>query len=196
MYRRGFTLIELLVVIGIISILASILFPVFARAREKARQTSCLSNISQLSRAIMMYVADSDEELPEGPNWWDDIYPYTHNRQIQVCPDRTDLWLGYCMNYSAGGISDGSFFDPAVKILLADACTGPVGTRVPVTWLVNDPAINPVPGPPGDNESYGDPPARHNDGANWAFADGHVKWGRKEQLRKPYHWLPTVATPD
>ncbi len=61
MTRKGFTLIELLVVIAIIAILAAILFPVFARAREKARQTSCLSNMKQIALAITMYASDYDE---------------------------------------------------------------------------------------------------------------------------------------
>jgi len=62
--KRGFTLIELLVVIAIIAILAAILFPVFAKVREKARQTSCLSNEKQLGLAITQYVQDYDEKLP------------------------------------------------------------------------------------------------------------------------------------
>ena len=66
MKRQGFTLIELLVVIAIIAILAAILFPVFARAREKARQTSCLSNIKQLGLGMLMYVQDYDERFPNG----------------------------------------------------------------------------------------------------------------------------------
>src|SRR5437762_2167194 len=62
--KRGFTLIELLVVIAIIAILAAILFPVFARAREKARQTSCLSNLKQIDIGFLMYVQDYDEQFP------------------------------------------------------------------------------------------------------------------------------------
>src|SRR5918997_594162 len=70
-YRKtgGFTLIELLVVIAIIAILAAILFPVFAQAREKARQTSCLSNLKQIGTASMMYVQDYDEAM--FPAWYD-----------------------------------------------------------------------------------------------------------------------------
>lgn len=64
MRRNGFTLIELLVVIAIIAILAAILFPVFAQAREKARQTMCLSNSRQMGLAVQMYTQDYDEVLP------------------------------------------------------------------------------------------------------------------------------------
>lgn len=196
--RHGFTLIELLVVIGIISILASILFPVFSRAREKGRQTACLSNIHQIGLAFSMYAQDYEEVLPPGPGWWNTIYPYTHNKQIYACPDRKDLFLGYGLNYSAQSTGLGTFFDPAVKILLADASTGPIGCQNPVTWLVNDPTINPASPPDTDNETYGGAttlPARHNDGSNYAFVDGHSKWYRKDMVAKPYMWLPTVETP-
>ncbi|MBC7289450.1 MAG: DUF1559 domain-containing protein, partial [Armatimonadetes bacterium] len=86
--RKGFTLIELLVVIAIIAILAAILFPVFARAREKARQASCMSNLKQLALAMLMYAQDYDENLPlslTAPgDWWNDtwkarISPYVKN---------------------------------------------------------------------------------------------------------------------
>jgi prepilin-type N-terminal cleavage/methylation domain-containing protein/prepilin-type processing-associated H-X9-DG protein len=100
--RRGFTLIELLVVIAIIAILAAILFPVFAQAREKARQTSCTSNLNQIGKALAMYVSDNDSTYPPAyyygdPNgsnldstgihqWSGFCQPYIKNWGIFVCP--------------------------------------------------------------------------------------------------------------
>jgi len=90
--RSGFTLIELLVVIAIIAILAAILFPVFATAREKARQTSCSSNLKQLGLAFVQYTQDYDETWPEGLNtygqgWAGRIYPYVKSKGVFACPD-------------------------------------------------------------------------------------------------------------
>ncbi len=97
--RRGFTLIELLVVIAIIAILAAILFPVFAQAREKARATGCLSNTKQIGTAIMMYVQDYEETMVlavEWNNWgiWTDrIEPYRKNWDLMYCPSGGNLRL-------------------------------------------------------------------------------------------------------
>lgn len=69
--RKGFTLIELLVVIAIIAILAAILFPVFAQAREKARLATCTSNMKQINLSLLMYIQDYDETFPDvANNWW------------------------------------------------------------------------------------------------------------------------------
>ncbi|MES2459995.1 MAG: DUF1559 domain-containing protein [Armatimonadota bacterium] len=93
--QHAFTLIELLVVIAIIAILAAILFPVFAQAREKARQTSCMSNLKQQGLGLMMYTQDYDEDLvpawigdgyPGIARWMDLIQPYVKNTQIFTCP--------------------------------------------------------------------------------------------------------------
>src|ERR1700753_1400447 len=92
---HGFTLIELLVVIAIIAILAAILFPVFAQAREKARAISCLSNGKQLALSFMQYSQDFDEKFPNGINWYfpggngwaSQLYPYTKSNNVYKCPD-------------------------------------------------------------------------------------------------------------
>jgi len=94
---RGFTLIELMIVIAIIAILAAILFPVFARAREKARQTTCVSNVRQIGLAMLMYSGDYDTYLPlvrgSAPppryltSWIEALQPYVGNLQIFVCPN-------------------------------------------------------------------------------------------------------------
>jgi len=90
--KKGFTLIELLVVIAIIAILAAILFPVFAKVREKARQTSCLSNEKQLGLGFIQYLQDNDETYPcaqdgYGEGWAGKIYPYVKSAGVYGCPD-------------------------------------------------------------------------------------------------------------
>ncbi len=111
--KSGFTLIELLVVIAIIAILAAILFPVFAQAREKARQISCLSNLQQIGTALQMYEQDYDEALPSSQDIYPGVnifgpsigmnlnfgsqfilYPYTKNNNLFQCPDdnQQDYW--------------------------------------------------------------------------------------------------------
>ncbi len=91
MKRKAFTLIELLVVIAIIAILAAILFPVFARARENARRASCMSNLKQIGLGVMQYTQDYDEFMPDNvgyPNGWGAaIYPYIKSTNVFACPD-------------------------------------------------------------------------------------------------------------
>jgi prepilin-type N-terminal cleavage/methylation domain-containing protein/prepilin-type processing-associated H-X9-DG protein len=115
--RKGFTLIELLVVIAIIAILAAILFPVFAQAREKARAVSCLSNTKQLGLGIMMYVQDYDETYPLAAFWntstpfaanfylWSSqrcLQPYIKNTDIYKCPDDSGIGSLYSQITAAG----------------------------------------------------------------------------------------------
>jgi prepilin-type N-terminal cleavage/methylation domain-containing protein/prepilin-type processing-associated H-X9-DG protein len=118
--KQAFTLIELLVVIAIIAILAAILFPVFARARENARRTSCASNLKQIGLGFMQYVQDNDEKYPlsvgtyttappEGSGngntwfWQNMLYPYTKSEQVFTCPngDRTYVAAPFRGHYGA-----------------------------------------------------------------------------------------------
>jgi prepilin-type N-terminal cleavage/methylation domain-containing protein/prepilin-type processing-associated H-X9-DG protein len=105
----GFTLIELLVVIAIIAILAAILFPVFATAREKARQSSCLSNMKQLGLALSQYTQDNDETYvllryaannPAKVHWNDLVYPYVKTAAVYTCPSRTSDPNDYDLYYN------------------------------------------------------------------------------------------------
>jgi len=133
--KAGFTLIELLVVIAIIAILAAILFPVFAKAREKARTISCLSNTKQLGLAVAMYVQDHDEAFGGGSThlggdpsscighrWWlDMIEPYVKNRQLKNCPsERVSV----------------PFFDPILGDVKGTDCSNPGQYYSSYSWNV------------------------------------------------------------
>ncbi len=141
--RNGFTLIELLVVIAIISLLAAILFPVFATARESARASSCLSNLKQIGIGISMYTQDNDERLPlwavpedpanpttsnvvQQPNterWWNKVDLYTKNHQIYSCPSHRNQAadrVTYNWNQWYNGVHVAHFTSTANIILVGD----------------------------------------------------------------------------
>jgi prepilin-type N-terminal cleavage/methylation domain-containing protein/prepilin-type processing-associated H-X9-DG protein len=176
--RRGFTLIELLVVIAIIAILAAILFPVFAKAREKARQASCSSNLKQIALAQLMYAQDYDERLPNheevpGQDWPLMIVPYVKNGQLFRCPsaqyyghisiDGSDLSYGYNCYY-LGHHALGEIQRPANVIMCADSNGD--------NRIGPDQAVRDVRCPGGSTNCLVD---RHNETLNIAFCDGHVK---------------------
>ncbi len=193
MKRHAFTLIELLVVIAIIAILAAILFPVFAKAREKARQSSCQSNVKQLGIGVMQYVQDYDEKyirnnnpnctyaLPNGtlvsPNmlWMYQLYPYVKNTQCYDCPSATNIWSPGAYDANFGyGFNDTYLHGVALATLNAPAET--------IALLDSDYYLTDWDdyGSPSDNHSY--PAIRHNEGANIAWADGHAKWLKGEAI--------------
>jgi len=142
---KAFTLIELLVVIAIIAILAAILFPVFAKVREKARQTSCASNMKQLGLAFTQYVQDNDEKYPcgtdpgyssfyYGSGWAGQIYPYVKSTGLYRCPDDSTsnsgnaVAVSYALNsnvtftiVNGAGSSLAAFNAPASSVLLCEA---------------------------------------------------------------------------
>lgn len=194
-------MIELLVVIAIIAILAAILFPVFAQVREKARQTSCTSNLKQLNLAITQYVQDYDETYPivevnasfgsyglGSPQFWGswmpEIYPYVKSTGVFKCPDAVSH---YAVTYNIGTIESQSYGmnqwiiqGPSVTLAqlnqpaglpLLADCVDPLFYEPPRIYNANEPNTYWGSGGPV-NPSW----ARHKTGSNIGFADGHVKF--------------------
>ena len=193
--RRGFTLIELLVVIAIIAILAAILFPVFAKAREKARQSSCLSNLKQLSLAMLQYAQDYDERFPQrdvGPYWygWPAlIQPYVNNWQVFVCPStqrKHRIWgmpsgTGSSYGYNFCRLRAhpmGKFEYPAETAMLMD---WPYACIKYSPWGCSYCPMNHSWWPTSGSRQL-----PHNEGLNVAFMDGHCKWMRGNQVYDQY----------
>jgi prepilin-type N-terminal cleavage/methylation domain-containing protein/prepilin-type processing-associated H-X9-DG protein len=217
MGRAGLTLIELLVVIAIIAILAAILFPVFARARQMARQTSCLSNVKQLSLAIDMYTEDYDEVLIPSRQWsggtptpatliWPAyLAPYARDTQIFICPsaagksqygqtwaDRGPLSIGLNRDMENRttnlAYALSQFGEPASTILLADSTPAPTGTGSGGGRGFQVQADR-------QPDAQSAVSSRHNGGANVGFLDGHAKWyaaARIWQANNPagLRWTP------
>jgi prepilin-type N-terminal cleavage/methylation domain-containing protein len=192
--RSAFTLIELLVVIAIIAILASILFPVFARARENARRASCTSNLKQLGLGMMMYVQDYDGRFPSvafaagdyvacpngvtsppcSNNWAIRIYPYTKSVQVFNCPSDTRAWtgnssapsqIGYGYNQYLAYDINSSLEKPSQTILMADY----EGKDRYALYQHNYYSTS-------DSTDVRYISDRHLNGSVLNFADGHAKW--------------------
>ncbi len=206
--RHGFTLIELLVVIAIIAILAAILFPVFARARENARRASCQSNLKQIALGVMQYVQDYDERMPQqwqdrngsgGYNpttpptenndmgWTMLVQPYLKSWQIFQCssqsivpstagaPNNNDYWI----NIQATSRSQAEFEEASNTVMLGDGGSG--SSAAGLTGCATNGTTPCTSAHTGLNAyivsaQANDKGHRHLDGANFAFADGHVKW--------------------
>jgi len=189
---KGFTLIELLVVIAIIAILAAILFPVFARARAKARQSACLSNMKQIGLAMIMYASDHDQLLPYWCVWqngvdhddqditWDvSINPYMKNKQLFICPDNAFNGGG---NTHQSGKKRGYAMPGYVSAQMQDAPPNPVDTVLLLekgAYLPGSMQDAPAEHPKQAGYSQHYPtqtPCRHNEGNTFGFVDGHSKW--------------------
>jgi prepilin-type processing-associated H-X9-DG protein len=154
-----------------VGVFAAILFPVFAKAREKARQTSCLSNVRQLQTGMLMYSVDYDDRLPLGRSWSDGLLPYTKNRQLFVCPSHTvATHASYRMNQDAAGAEVGAIADPKDVPALFESGGG---------W--NRPG------------SVIDFSPRHSGQGNIGFVDGHCKAATSADVAK-YDWSVSMIS--
>jgi prepilin-type N-terminal cleavage/methylation domain-containing protein/prepilin-type processing-associated H-X9-DG protein len=213
MRRNGFTLIELLVVIAIIAILAAILFPVFAKAREKGRQASCLSNVKQIMIGVLQYAQDYDEQLPYGCSYWfepggggttgtgaytdaimweDAIAPYLKNSQILICPSRksclvTTKWdtapATHPVDYAANMCFQ-QFGYQAIANLKDTSRYVFLIERASLYYFYWYGTNQLDPALlDSGNHPWYDADMRHNDGCNMGFLDGHAKWANGGMMK-------------
>jgi len=189
---RGFTLIELLVVIAIIAILAAILFPVFAKAREAARQSSCLSNQRQYSAATMLYIQDNDEVFPFNSNlngacistFYLAVVPYVKNEQVTRCPSEPDamdiplMFQGFGAGACPGTPRYTSYSTNADLFL-----NGFVSGASPMSLAAVQRTADTVMTYDGNVDSMQRQliQGRHSENGNASYVDGHVK-SMKAQL--------------
>ncbi|MHB9134220.1 MAG: type II secretion system protein [Armatimonadota bacterium] len=176
---HGFTLIELLVVIAIIAILAAILFPVFAKAREKARQTTCLNNQRQIGTAMQMFIQDHEEKFPDAKTWNQDLSgPYGVTGEVWDCPTITHSGSeGEPDYFFVGGsflsnMALGDVKNPADTPMIIDEAEP--GTTYPP--YVNDKGTNDL------MQVVAQVDPRHSTGANITYVDGHSQWMKGDSI--------------
>ena len=197
-YKTGFTLIELLVVIAIIGILASILFPVFARVRENARRASCISNLKQVGLAFLQYTQDYDERLPSvgksaaanlgAEGWTLTVEPYFKSRQLLQCPSElrkpnyatdpyngtsyyTDYYYNTNLSYNPTGVKES---DGTTNLIMGIPV---VKVRYPANTVIAGDGQGGPANYGGRVELLdGNPAPRHLEGNTYNFCDGHAKW--------------------
>ncbi len=184
--QRGFTLIELLVVIAIIAILAAVLFPVFAQAREKARAAMCQSNGRQLGQAALMYVQDYDEQFfgfYPGIDRKVLLFPYTRSGRSNAQLDSGQVWFcpsvrnraaqaSYGFSSSLNFVPIAAVQLPAETVMLCDSGLNSAGQPITATHCMSPSRAV--------NATNGRPDPRHSGGVTVTFVDGHVKWTRME----------------
>jgi prepilin-type N-terminal cleavage/methylation domain-containing protein/prepilin-type processing-associated H-X9-DG protein len=207
--RSAFTLIELLVVIAIISILAAILFPVFAQAREKARAIACMSNMRQIGLAVQMYVGDNNDQLFNRANWaysragdipyqgtyranawWNQMMPYIKSVNVFRCPDDPSPTMAQDSADNSVDIPRSYIADATVEDLTLGQIQDPVDTIVITEkWnTVTDSWIEPFSG--DFTPQAGNPTQmftvsnRHSGFVNCAFFDGHAKAMHPGEIQK------------
>jgi len=176
--KKAFTLIELLVVIAIIAILAAILFPVFAKARSRARTTQCMNNVKQISTAFLSYFQDYDERFPpfagvttwgDKQGWSERLYPYVKNMQVYRCPENNKSTFCYAMNAVSSSNTLGTISrvrNPARFIHLTECCG---------SGNVNDSYIS------GDSDLTTEWGANQQDG--WVYGDRNGQFHDSPQPR-------------
>ncbi|NLJ35798.1 MAG: DUF1559 domain-containing protein [candidate division WS1 bacterium] len=209
--KTGFTLIELLVVIAIIAILAAILFPVFARARAKARQTTCLSNLKNLALAHHMYTQDFDETFPmcymysfgspvlnefDGNArlwvyWLDSVKPYVMNKDVYKCPETKEDWCSFARNIELGYYNiyavdptprtDRKYLGVSLSNIKKPAEFMMIADRPNWSWSYYH-MWNGIWTNPANPYYEQFWLDRHNGGMNAAFVDGHAKWYSRNQF--------------
>jgi prepilin-type N-terminal cleavage/methylation domain-containing protein/prepilin-type processing-associated H-X9-DG protein len=205
--RVGFTLIELLVVIAIIAILAAILFPVFARARENARRASCQSNLKQLSLSVFQYVQDYDSILPvlhkndAGTSYispFAALEPYFKSTQILVCPSAPRMQNVfpsiYSTQYGFPNYTDSNATGYAVRSVLNHDPTSANFRTVKldslpfpsITCLMAETDFQNGVGYFYTSTGAWMKKDRHLEGSNYAYLDGHVKWQKSEAIDNVY----------